>query len=188
MPSFNSDSFSNNPFAAPETMTYPGDSDTRPVVAIRQQHLSHEASVQSIGMLYLLACLLCSLSSVIFLIQVRMQNAPEAVMVLGTVLLMVGIGLGFIGVGVRRLQGWTRIPVTLFSVLGLFLVPLGTIINGYILYLIYSSRGTVVFSDEYKEVIRQTPDIKYRTSVIVWIFVLLLFAVLSLVATLLFFA
>ncbi len=38
----------------------------------------------------------------------------------------------------------------------------------------------MIFSDEYNEIIRQTPEMKYRTSIVVWIFLgllLLLFAV-----------
>ena len=38
----------------------------------------------------------------------------------------------------------------------------------------------MIFSDEYKEIIRQTPEMKHRTSIVVWIFLgllLLLFAV-----------
>jgi hypothetical protein len=42
-----------------------------------------------------------------------------------------------------------------------------------------------VFSDEYKRVIAETPHIKYRTSIVVWIFLgllLLLFGAMFLVA------
>jgi len=38
----------------------------------------------------------------------------------------------------------------------------------------------MIVSDEYNEIIRQTPEMKYRTSIVVWIFLgllLLLFAV-----------
>jgi hypothetical protein len=43
------------------------------------------------------------------------------------------------------------------------------LINGYILYLVFSQKGKTVFSDEYQAVIQQTPHIKYRTSIIIWI-------------------
>ena len=43
-----------------------------------------------------------------------------------------------------------------------------------VLYLIFSKKGAMVFSDEYKEIIRQTPEMKYRTSIVVWIFLGLL--------------
>ena len=50
----------------------------------------------------------------------------------------------------------------------------------YILYLLLSKEGTVVFSDHYKQVIAQTPHIQYKTSVIVWILLLLVLTLLGL--------
>ena len=64
-----------------------------------------------------------------------------------------------------------RVPTGILSGIGLLGFPLGTIINGYILYLVFSQKGTTVFSDEYHAVIAQTPHIKYRTSIVVWILV-----------------
>jgi hypothetical protein len=52
------------------------------------------------------------------------------------------------------------------------------LINGYILYLVFSEKGRRVFSPEYQEIIRQTPHVKYQTSIIVKIFVGLLLGVL----------
>ena len=63
-----------------------------------------------------------------------------------------------------------KIPATIFSAIGLLSVPIGTLINGYILYLIYSAKGNMVFSEEYRKVIAATPNIKYKTSIIIWIF------------------
>ena len=40
------------------------------------------------------------------------------------------------------------------------------LIVGYILYLMLSEKGSVVFSPAYKEIIARTPHIKYRTSLI----------------------
>jgi len=85
------------------------------------------------------------------------------------VLLLFGAGQFWVGTGLRRLKKWTRIPTGILSGIGLFGFPLGTIINGYILFLIFSQKGKVVFSDEYRAVIEQTPHIKYRTSIVVWI-------------------
>ena len=52
-------------------------------------------------------------------------------------------------------------------------------INGCVLYLIFSAKGKMVFSDEYRAVIEQTPDIKYRTSVIVWIVLGLILVIIA---------
>ena len=49
---------------------------------------------------------------------------------------------------------------------------------GYFLYLVASSKGAVVFSRGYKDVLRKTPHIKYKTSIIVKIFVVILLIVI----------
>ena len=56
----------------------------------------------------------------------------------------------------------------------LFVIPFGAIINGCIIYLLYSKKGKMVFSEDYKRVIRDTPHVRYQTSNVVWIFLLLL--------------
>ena len=92
-----------------------------------------------------------------------------------------GLGLlqGFVAVGLRRLRNWARIVAIVFSVIGLIAVPIGTLISAYFLYLLVSEKGRIVFSDEYKRVIEQTPHIVYKTSVVVWILLILLIALIS---------
>jgi hypothetical protein len=173
------DPFDNNPFAAPETMSWSGDADSRPVVAIRRTYLRHEASIQSVGFLYLIGCgLSIVIGSFIGLMALGEEYVSGPMLVNSIIIIGLGFMQGMIGSGLRRLQRWTRIPVLLLAGIGLLAIPIGTIISGYILYLILSNKGAMVFSDEYKEVIRQTPDIRYRTSIIVWILLGLLGVVL----------
>ena len=82
-------------------------------------------------------------------------------------------------IGLRQLRSWARIVSGVLSGIGLLGFPLGTLLNGYILYLLFSKKGTMVFSDEYKRVIELTPGIKYRTSIVVWIFLGLLLVLLG---------
>jgi hypothetical protein len=44
-----------------------------------------------------------------------------------------------------------------------------TLINGCILYLLYSKKGSTVFLEPYQRVISATPHVKYRTPLYVWI-------------------
>jgi hypothetical protein len=75
----------------------------------------------------------------------------------------------WVGLGLRKLRPWTRIAAGILSGIGLIAFPLGTLINGYILYLLFSKKGSTVFSADYQRVIADTPHIKYRTSILVWI-------------------
>lgn len=84
-----------------------------------------------------------------------------------------------VGTGIRQLKKWVKLPVGILSGIGLFGFPIGTLINAYILYLVFGKKGAVVFSKEYQHIIAATPQIKYRTSIVDWIFVgILVFMIL----------
>jgi hypothetical protein len=166
-----------NPFQAPENPFDPAGLGGTHAEAIRNAHLSHEASVKSVGALYMIGGVLCLAVSGLFLF---IPNGPGAEIDGMFILLpVIGIIQFATAFGLRGLQGWARIPTGLFSALGLLGFPIGTIINGYILYLIFSAKGSMVFSQDYREIIAQTPHIKYRTSIIVKIFLFLLLALLT---------
>ncbi|HIE96653.1 MAG: hypothetical protein ABGZ23_13735 [Fuerstiella sp.] len=50
--------------------------------------------------------------------------------------------------GLWGLHSWARILTGLLAGIGLLWFPIGTIINGYVLYLVFSVKGSMVFSDE----------------------------------------
>ncbi len=148
--------------------------------SIRKAHLAHEASVRSVGVLYVIgAALVILLSGVRFLTP---QHGP-LIMEIAVSMLIVFLGVlqFWTGIGLRRLKSWARVPTGLFSGLGLIGFPIGTLINAYVLYLVFSKKGKTVFSEQYQSVIAATPDMKYRTSIIVWAFLGLLVAVLLLI-------
>jgi hypothetical protein len=43
---------------------------------------------------------------------------------------------------------------------------------------LFSNKGEMVFSDRYEEIIQGTPHIKYKTLIIVWIFLFILIGVI----------
>ena len=136
---------------------------------MRKKYLSHEASIKSIGLLYYLggaALTLAALASVVAFLGGKGDLQTAAV---GFFFAIFAVAQIWVGTGLRRLRSWARIPTTILSGIGLLGFPLGTLINGYILYLVLSQKGTTVFSPEYQAVIQQTPHIKYRTSAVVWI-------------------
>ena len=149
---------------------------------IRKDHIKHEASVKSVGILYFLAAVFLILAGII-----GMTSEKGAGILPGLLLLGFGAGQFWLGIGLRRLKSWARIPTAILSGIGLLGFPLGTIINGYILYLVLCQKGKTVFSDDYQRVIEQTPHIKYKTSIIVRIFLGLLLLLIGLAFVGLFF-
>jgi len=148
---------------------------------IRKTYLSHEASIQSIGALYLLGAVFAVGSG--FASIVHKESTTERVAV-GVLLIALGVLQCWVGLRLRKLDPASKTSATILACLGLLAVPIGTIINGYVLYLIHSAKGKYVFSPDYRTVIEATPQIKYKTSIVVWIFlgilvVLLLVAILA---------
>ncbi|HWH68961.1 MAG TPA: DUF4339 domain-containing protein [Candidatus Sulfotelmatobacter sp.] len=143
---------------------------------IRKDHIKHEASIKSVGVLYFLGATILLLASVGMFVPSGKAEAPwMGVLFLGLSAVQIWAGLGL-----RRLQPWARIPSGILSGVGLLGFPLGTLINGYILYLLFSKKGATVFSEGYKQVIAETPHIKYRTSIVIWILLGLVLLLISL--------
>ena len=54
----------------------------------------------------------------------------------------------------------------------LFWIPIGTVIGLYMLYLLFSPKGSKVLSAEYRDIVLLTPDIRYRMPRWFWIMIL----------------
>ena len=155
---------------------------------IRREHIAHETSVKAVGLLYLLSAILLipmGVLSSLYGFRVALEGGADAT----GATLVGGVGFFYMGFGAlsaamwrgfRNLQPWIKIPATVLGALGLLSIPIGTIINGYILYLMHCEKGKTVFSENYKLIIAQTPHVKYRTSPIVMALAILL--VLALVS------
>jgi hypothetical protein len=147
--------------------------------SIRRDHIKHEASVKSIGVLYYLGAGLLIIAGILAFVSEEDESLITKVLV-GFVLLGLGLLQLCVGWGLRRLRSWSRIPTIILSAIGLLAFPIGTLIHGYIMYLVVCKKGAVVFSDEYKSVIEATPDIRYKTSIVVWILLGILIAIVGL--------
>ena len=159
-----------NPYAAPAARV--DDVGRNPEAeAIRKAHISHEASIKAVGALYYLSSALLVVAGAGGLIAMSTGGDDVGMVAIFVVL---AVGMFFVGRGVRALRRWARIVGSVLAGIGLLSFPVGTIINLYILYLFLSKKGGTVFSPEYQDVIAATPDIKYRVSILVWIFLGLL--------------
>ena len=98
----------------------------------------------------------------------------------GIVFLAIASAQLFAGRSMQTLNPSGKILAVVVSAIGLLGFPCGTIISGYLLYLLLSAKGEMVFSSAYKEVMQATPHIRYRTSIIVWIFLFILIGVILL--------
>lgn len=152
-------------------------------VAIREEHIKHEASLRSVGMLYYIGAFFIIIGGIRVIagtaVSVGSDSGNTSFMIgMVMVYLVLGVLFALIGRGFRQLRRWVRIPGGILSVLGLIQIPIGTIINSYVLYLMFSGKGNVVFSPEYQEIREAIPEVKYKTSMIVWVFLVILVVLL----------
>lgn len=167
-----------NPYAAPkaEVITQHTEAET-----IRRKHINHEASIKSVGCLYGVM----AIAMVIILITIGSSLVSESLWAVGLIL---GLGLlaAAVARGLRNLRRWAAVLAAVWSgiliILGIPDLPQSSIpmvISAYVLWLMVSPKGLFVTSLEYQIVIAQTPHVKRRTSVLVWVLLILLLAILS---------
>jgi hypothetical protein len=137
---------------------------------LRKGHLCREAYVKSVGTLYYAA------GGLFVLVGLGLAFVPPeaAARRAGPLLWLVVAGFAALliatGAGLRHLRPWSRIASGVLAGIGVLAnFPSGTLINGFILYLLFSKKGSMVFSEPYQQVIAATPHIKYRTPLYVWI-------------------
>ncbi len=172
--------------------------------AMRRTYLSHEASIKSIGSLHYLGAFftILGLGGVVMTLS-RGGMVMDASILTGALVYAVIIAFHVaLGIGLSGLQTWARwveVVVVGLSLLmmfagmgmGFYMMsrggPMGgpmigpTIIYGivalipaYVLYLLLSQKGSVVFSPEYRVVMERTPHIKYQTSCLIWFLLVLI--------------
>lgn len=144
--------------------------------AVRLAHIKHEASVRSIGLLYFLAAVILPLAAVGGLMA---ESRDTTSLFFGALFLVLTAIYILVGRWLRALDPRARTPTTILAAIGLLAFPLGTLINGYIIFLVQSAKGKMVFSPEYQAVIAATPHVKYKTSIVVWILLILLLVLLA---------
>lgn len=176
-----------NPYASPEIRDASPLSTETEFERIRRKHINTETSLRTLGTLYYFGFIGCLAWGIIWLNApsdgdgvTRLVNPAIALMLL--ILALVQLATGF---ALRKFRQWSRIPAGLLCIGGLFWFPAGTIINGYLLYLIFGKKGRMVFSSNYQEIVAATPHIKSKTSIIAKIAVAVLLFVLLAMAILL---
>ncbi|MCO4773486.1 MAG: hypothetical protein KDA24_25865 [Deltaproteobacteria bacterium] len=132
--------------------------------AIRREHLSAESNLKGFGSLWLLGAVGSGFAAVVAFTVATDEYGP----MMGGILAVVGAIYAYGGLGLRRLDPKVKIPVTLLAGFGLLSFPIGTLINGYLLYLLHGPKGKVIFTERYRAIIDATPHVKYTTSPVAW--------------------
>jgi hypothetical protein len=166
-----------NPYAPPKARVADIVPEIGEADAIRREHIKREAAIRSVGSLYYLGgAMICLVAIAIFLGSSNISRSlnlshslPAGIA--GVILLVVGALSCFVARGLRQFRPWARTTSIVLAVIGLVRVPVGTLVNAYILYLLLSQKGRRIFQSDYADIVAATPDIKYRGSIVTWILV-----------------
>src|SRR5439155_25121322 len=124
-----------------DSMPFMLDQSTSPF-EIRKKHIGHEASVRGVALLYYFVSVFIGLTGLLSLVFVFVPVLGEASRLRFVIIAAFLIGLAALYAtlarGIRRLKPWSRTPSTVLACIGLLGFLLGTLINGYILYLLHS--------------------------------------------------
>ncbi|OYW72408.1 MAG: hypothetical protein B7Z37_24940 [Verrucomicrobia bacterium 12-59-8] len=163
-----------NPYAAPQSQVLQVTSEDE---VIRQQHINTEATIKSVGALYYLGAFVLVMVSLSMFVGVRSESLGGSLLV-GGFFFALGAGQGVVAYGLRRLQGWARIPTIILSCIGLLGFPVGTLINLYILVKVAGKQGQFVMTPEYQRIIAATPHVKRKSSIVAVVLLVLLVIIL----------
>ena len=158
-----------NPYAPPKARVEDVVQPLADAEAIRREFLKHETSVRSIGTLYYLAGGLLCVGAVFLAYAYFSVRNETPLMFITPIYLLLGVLSILLGRGIKSLRTWARTTAIVLACVGLLGVPVGTAINGYILYLLLSKKGKRIFEEDYAAIVAATPQIKYRGSVLTWI-------------------
>jgi hypothetical protein len=157
-----------NPYAPPKARVEDVVQPMPDAEAIRREFLKHETSVRSIGTLYYLAGgMLCIGGLFLGYAYFSLRNELPLIFVAPLYLLLGALSI-LLARGIKSLRPWARTTAIVLACVGLLGVPVGTAINGYILYLLLCKKGKRIFEGDYAGIIAATPQIKYRGSVLTW--------------------
>jgi hypothetical protein len=150
-----------NPYVAPS-----GGDEER----IRREHLNHETSIKGIGTLWVVSGVAMLIGGAVIAIGAIAEVGAFTV-ILGILYTAMGGFAFWVGRGIRRFDKRVRTAAIVLSAVGLLGFPMGTVINGYMMYLLLSRKGEMIFSDQYREIVARTPHVRYRTPIYVWVLV-----------------
>lgn len=172
-----------NPYEAPKSAAAgsPAPRDASEFEQIRKQHLNHEAWIHAIGDLY------CSAgAALLFALVVVMPAVADCIMsgrllstedIVACLLLPILAVAGplhiWVGIGLRRFRQNVRFPAAALAGVGLLGLPIGPVINAYVLYVLLSPQGGRILSPDYEQVLAATPAVWRRPSAVLVVFAIL---------------
>ena len=161
-----------NPYAAPEEQALPVSLAASDPEVVRRQFIHCESNIKSISGLMIFGGLLMSFGFTTATVNVftgsngDFWSSLQGLFFLSVIL--AGIWQIYTGIQLRRLKLTSRVPAAIACGLWILFVPVGTILGGISLWYLLRPAANFVFSEEYAEVVRHTPQVETSTSIAGW--------------------
>lgn len=146
-----------------------GAAEVPDAVRIRTEHLHTERYLRAFGRLFLLGAVVAIGSTALLARTLAAGDPVPAELALLAVSVGVGLASTWTGWMLATLNPRGRVPALVLSALALFSPPVGTVTGGLVLYLLMTEKGRFVLSEEYAAIRAATPEVRARTSPVVWV-------------------
>ena len=156
-----------NPYAAPEEQALPDCLSGSDPEVVRRQFIHCESNIKSIGGLMVFGGLLITVGLGVAA-SLSIANPEPLTALFLVAVVFAGIWQIYTGIQLRRLKLTSRVPAAIACGLWILFVPVGTILGGVSLWYILRPAANFVFSKEYAEVVRCTPEVTTSTSIAGW--------------------
>ncbi len=120
---------------------------TKDAERLRAENLRHETALLMVGTLYYAAAGLLLAAAIA---SVAIKGGTPAAVRFASLVALLAAGFGFAGYLLHRLDMRARYSASMMAVLGMLAVPIGTVLNAYVLWLVHSKKGRRVLSPEYR--------------------------------------
>jgi hypothetical protein len=161
-----------NPYAAPEEQALPVSLAASDPEVVRREFIHCESNIKSISGLMIFGGLLMSFGFTAATVnEFTGSNGDFWSSLRGLFFLSVilaGVWQVYTGIQLRRLKLTSRVPAAIACGLWILFVPVGTILGGFSLWYLLRHAATFVFSDEYAEFMRRSPQVTTSTSIAGW--------------------
>jgi tellurite resistance protein TehA-like permease len=127
---------------------------------VRAEHLHHETKILLMGRLYYVAGASLLLAAVTIMVLRQTGEGLRIASFFG----MLAAGHAFAAYLLLRLDARARFSASAMALVGLLAIPIGTVLCGYLLYLVHSTKGRRVLSPEYRAVVAKTPEFTCRVT------------------------
>lgn len=129
--------------------------------ATREQHIQHEQHLRAIGTLLVGAGLFLVLLAIALAVLLAMRPAADQSPSMSSPIapFVEGCVIAFGGISLRSLQRWPVALLLLMCLVGLFVIPFGTVLSVWIFRVLFRGGTFIVLSPEYRRIVAATHEV-----------------------------